>query len=154
QIGPRILETYEMERRDHMAAMIRLSLLMGTVMAPRNFWSAWAVQNTFRLLSLFPPAQAYVAQMKYKPKPRFLAGFLVPGGRRKNHSIVGSLFPQPYVETAEGDQVLLDEILGNGFSLLALTAQPDLLFAAVTQPIWDRLQVHRVAVLPQKAAWC
>jgi len=56
-------------------------------------------------------------------------------------------------ETAEGDKVLLDEILGNGFSSLALTAQPYLLFAAVTQPIWDCLQVHRVAVLPQHAAW-
>jgi len=145
---------YELERRDHMAAIIRLSLRMGSVMAPRSFWSAWAVQNAFRMLSLFPPAQAYVAQMKYKPRPRFLSGFLVPGGQWKNHSHVGSLFPQPYVETAEGDKVLLDEILGNGFSLLALTAQPDLVFAAVTQPIWDRLRVRRVAVLPQKAGWC
>lgn len=154
QIGPGILDTYELERRDHMAAIIRLSLRMGTIMAPRSFWSAWAVQNAFRMLSLFPPAQAYVAQMKYKPRPRFLSGFLVPGGQLKNHSLVGSLFPQPYVETAEGEKVLLDEILGNGFSLLTLTAQPDLVFAAVTQPIWDRLRVQRVAVLPQKAAWC
>ena len=50
--------------------------------------------------------------------------------------------------------MLLDDILGNGFSLLTLTAQPDLVFVAATQPVWNRLRVRRVAVLPQKAGWC
>ena len=154
QIGPRILDTYERERRAHTAAMIRLALQMGTVMAPRHFLSAWAVQTTFRLLGLFPSAQAYVAQMKYKPKPRFLSGFLFFDGQRKSQTIVGSLFPQPSVETREGEKVRLDDILGNGFALLALTARPDLAFAATGQPLWSRLNVRRVAVLPLEAPWC
>jgi 3-(3-hydroxy-phenyl)propionate hydroxylase len=154
QIGPRILDTYERERRAHTSAMIRLALQMGTVMAPRHFWSVWAIQNTFRLLGLFPSAQAYVAQMKYKPKPRFMSGFLFFDGQRKSQTIVGSLFPQPSVETREGEKVLLDDILGNGFALLALTARPDLAFASTGQPLWSHLDIRRVAVLPLEVPWC
>ncbi len=154
QIGPRILDTYERERRVHTSAMIQLALQMGIVMAPRHFWSAWAIQTMFRLLGLFPAAQAYVAQMKYKPKPRFLSGFLFSDGQRKSQTIVGSLFPQPSVETREGEKVLLDDTLGNGFALLALTDQPDLAFASTGQPLWSRLNVRRVVVLPLNASWC
>ncbi len=153
QIGPHIFDTYEIERRAHTSAMIRLALQMGTVMAPRHLWSAWVIQNMFRLLGIFPSAQAYVAQMKYKPKPRFLSGFLFFNGQRKSQTIVGSLFPQPSVETREGEKVLLDEILGNGFALLALTARPDLAFASTRQPLWSHLNIRRVAVLPLEAPW-
>lgn len=153
QVGPHILDTYERERREHTSAMIRLALQMGSVMAPRTFLSAWAVQNAFRVLGLFPVAQAYVSQMKYKPKPRFLDGFLVPPERRRSQTLVGSLFPQPFVETREGEEVLLDDVLGNGFSLLALTAQPGLAFASTTKPIWSHLGVRRVALLPLGTPW-
>ncbi|MBA2284478.1 MAG: bifunctional 3-(3-hydroxy-phenyl)propionate/3-hydroxycinnamic acid hydroxylase [Ktedonobacteraceae bacterium] len=150
--GPGILDTYEEERRRHAAKMIQLSLQMGMVMAPPNYWWAWAIQNAFRVLGIFPAAQDYIAQMKYKPGPRFLSGFIIPDA--KHHSLVGSLFPQPYVETKEQRNMLLDEVLENGFSLLARTSQPDRVFAQMTQPVWDRLQVRRVAVLPQNAPWC
>ena len=153
-VGPGVLDTYEEERRRHAAKMIQLSLQVGVVMAPRHFWLAWAIQNAFRVLGIFPPAQDYVAQMKYKPKPRFLAGFIVPDGSHRQRTLVGSLFPQPYVETEEQRNVLLDEVLGNGFSLLARTSQPDRTFAPVTQLVWGRLQVRRIAVLPQNAIWC
>ncbi len=153
QVGPHLLGTYERERRAHVSAMIRLALQMGSVMAPRTFLSAWAVQNTFRVLGLFPAAQAYVSQMKYKPKPRFLDGFLVSPGRRRSQTLVGSLFPQPLVETRKGEIVLLDDVLGNGFSLLALTAQPELAFASTTQAIWGQLGVRRVALLPVGTSW-
>jgi 3-(3-hydroxy-phenyl)propionate hydroxylase len=154
QLGPRILDTYEEERRRHAAKMIQLSLQMGAVMAPRNYWSAWTIQTAFRLLGIFPPAQEYVAQMKYRPKPRFLSGFIVPGGRQRHRTLIGRLFPQPFVETQEQQKVFLDEVLGNGFSLLARTSQPEHIIAATTQPVWDRLQIRRIAVLPQNAAWC
>ncbi len=153
QVGPHLLDTYEKERKAHASAMIRLALQMGAVMAPHHFLSAWTVQNMFRVLGLFPAAQAYVSQMKYKPKPRFLAGFLVFPGRRRSQSLVGSLFPQPFVETKEGKMVLLDDVLGKGFSLLALTAQPELAFVATTQQIWGQLGVRRIALLPAGTPW-
>jgi hypothetical protein len=34
------------------------------------------------------------------------------------------LFPQPFVVTQNGDSILLDKILGNGFSVLAGSSNP------------------------------
>src|SRR5581483_4504798 len=76
-----------------------------------------------------------IAQMKYKPQPRFLAGFLVPEPQARGSPLVGRLFPQPRVETEDGEDMLLDGVLGHGFSLLALTSQP------------ARLRVHHTATL-------
>src|SRR5665213_2151840 len=76
RLGPGLLDTYEQERRKHAWEMIMLSLRMGKVMMPRSRASAFALQAAFRLLGLIPPARAYFAEMKYKPKPRFDEGFL------------------------------------------------------------------------------
>ena len=81
KLGPRLLDTYEVERRDHVWAMIEMALRMGRVMAPRSQAEAFLVQNGFRLLGLYPPARDYFAQMRFKPSPRFANGFLLPDGR-------------------------------------------------------------------------
>jgi 3-(3-hydroxy-phenyl)propionate hydroxylase len=148
QVGLGILDTYEAERRRHAWDMIQLALHMGRVMAPRNRLSAWAVQSGFRLLGLCPPARDYIAEMRYKPKPRFASGFLVPDGRSPRHTLVGRLLPQPWVVTSDQRTVLLDTVLGNRFVLLAWTARPGDALAAAHQPIWGRLEAKRVAVLP------
>jgi len=148
QVGPGILDTYEAERRPHVWEMIQLALRMGRVMAPRYRLSAWAVQSGFRLLGLCPPVRDYIAQMRYKPKPRFAAGFLVPDGRGARQTLVGRLLPQPWVVTSDNRTVLLDTVLGNRFVLLAWTAAPGPVFATANQPIWDHLEAKRIAVLP------
>jgi len=117
-LGPQLLETYEVERRDHVWAMIDMALRMGRVMAPRSRTEAFFVQNAFRLLGLYPPARDYIAQMRFKPSPRFVEGFLVPDGRNAKRTLVGRLFPQPQVVLPDGQAVLLDNILGNGFSIV------------------------------------
>ena len=146
--GPGLLDTYETERRDHTWQMIHLALRMGRIMAPPTWLEGALTQAGFRALNLVPPARDYVAQMKYKPPPRFHAGFLVPDGRGKR-SLVGRMLPQPNVRTAQGE-ILLDEVLGPRFTLL-LRGGPER-FASLDQPIWDRLAAHRLAVLPQGAA--
>lgn len=57
ETGPRLLDSYEIERRDHVWAMIEMALRMGRVMAPRSRAEAFLVQNAFRLLGLYPPAR-------------------------------------------------------------------------------------------------
>jgi 3-(3-hydroxy-phenyl)propionate hydroxylase len=152
QVGPGILDTYETERRPHVWEMIQLALRMGGVMAPRHRLSAWAVQGGFRLLGFCPSVRDYIAQMRYKPKPRFATGFLVPDSRSARQTLVGRLLPQPWVVTSDNQAVLLDTVLGNRFALLAWTADPGAVFAAAHQPIWDRLAAKRVAVLPAGTA--
>ena len=150
-IGPGLLDTYEQERKDHVWQMIGLALRMGTIMSPPSWLHGVAMQAGLTALNLVPPARDYMTQMKYKPPPRFHHGFLLPDGRGR-HSVVGRLLPQPLVRTAAGASVLLDEVFGNRFVLLLRTADPVAGFARLAQPVWDRLDVRRVALLPDGAA--
>ncbi len=145
RLGQRLLDTYEQERRKHAWEMILLALRMGKVMMPRSFWSAFALQAAFRLLSVVPPARAYFAEMKYKPKPRFDAGFLARGDRRGAAQLVGRLFPQPEVRGAERT-ALLDEFLGNNFALVSLPQTSPSLFERLPQNLWQPMRIQKVAI--------
>ena len=147
RVGPGLLDSYEQERKDHIWQMIHLALRMGQVMSPPSWLRGFLTQAGFLALNVWPPARDYVAQMKYKPPPRFNAGFLVPDGKGRK-SLVGRLLPQPRVRTAAGQDVLLDEALGSRFVLLLRSAQPAEDFARLRQPVWDKLGAARVALLP------
>jgi 3-(3-hydroxy-phenyl)propionate hydroxylase len=145
RLGPRLLETYEQERRKHAWEMILLALRMGKVMMPRSSWSAFALQASFRLLSIVPPARNYFAEMKYKPKPRFDPGFLAGGSKSGEAPLIGRLFPQPEVRAADR-AALLDEFLGNNFALVSLPQTPASLFDKLPADLWQALSLQRVAI--------
>ena len=145
--GPGLLDTYEQERKDHIWQMIHLALRMGRVMSPSSWLNGFLTQTGFLALNVWPPARDYVAQMKYKPPPRFNAGFLIPDGKGRR-TLVGRLLPQPMVRRANGQEALLDEVLGNRFALLLRTVRPAESFARLRQPVWDALGVARVALVP------
>ena len=150
-LGPGLLDSYEQERKDHVWQMIQLALRMGRIMSPPSWRHGAATQAGLLALNLVPPARDYVAQMKFKPPPRFHQGFLLPDGRGR-HSMIGRLLPQPLVRTAGGGSVLLDEVLGHRFVLLLRTADPAAGFARLRQPVWDRLGAIRLAAMPDGAA--
>src|SRR5271169_3399171 len=145
QLGPRLLDTYEQERRNHAWEMILLALRMGRVMMPRSAWNAFVLQAAFRLLSAVPPARAYFAEMKYKPKPRFDAGFLARESKHGADALIGRLFPQPEVRAADRT-ALLDEFLGSNFALVTLPQTPANLFDKLPADLWQPLKLQRVAI--------
>jgi 3-(3-hydroxy-phenyl)propionate hydroxylase len=145
--GPGLLETYEQERRDHIWQMIGLALRMGRIMSPPSWLEGALTQAGFLALKVWPPARDYVTQMKYKPPPRFTAGFLVPDGQGRA-SWVGRLLPQPTVRLADGQEVLLDTLLGNHFVLLTRSGEPAAAAARLQHPVWDRLGAARVMLVP------
>jgi 3-(3-hydroxy-phenyl)propionate hydroxylase len=149
--GDGLLDSYEAERKHHIWQMVHLALRMGRVMSPRNRLHGFLIQSAFRSLKLWPAAAEYFAQMKYKPKPRFTAGFILPDGSSR-HTLVGRLLPQPVVLDTEGRRQLLDEALGSGFVLLIRGERAEARFAALTQKIWDKLAVRRIALLPAGAS--
>jgi 3-(3-hydroxy-phenyl)propionate hydroxylase len=150
--GPGLLDTYEQERKDHIWQMVQLALRMGRVMSPPTALHGVATRTAFRALNLWPRARDYVVEMKYKPPPRFNAGFLIPDGKGRM-SLVGRLLPQPPVRTAESRTVLLDEVLGNDrFTLLLRSPDAAERLAALRQPAWDSLDAARVALLPAGSA--
>ena len=144
-LGPGLLDTYESERRDHAWAMIRFALNMGRVIAPKSRLAAFAIQMLFRVLDYVPAVRDYVAQMKFKPPPHLGAGFLLPDGVGDKNTLVGRLYPQPQVQ-AGGREVLLDEMLGDGFSLLVRTSRPDVALAALSGKPWADLAARIVVM--------
>jgi 3-(3-hydroxy-phenyl)propionate hydroxylase len=151
QLGNALLDTYETERRDHAAAMTQLAIRMGRVMMPRGRLQALALQTFFRALALYPAARAYFAEMKYKPKPRFHRGFLLAAKSAPARSLVGRLFPQPLVMTKAG-LALLDDVLGDGFALLAPPGTPPQALATIRSGAGGGFPIRAVAVLDKEDA--
>jgi 3-(3-hydroxy-phenyl)propionate hydroxylase len=141
----RILGSYELERRDHVREMIKLALRMGRIMGPSNRLAGLLTRIAFRTMGYVPAVRDYFALMKYKPKPRFADGLLLSDGRPKRLTAVGRLLPQPLVATSSGDR-LLDEVLGDGFTLLGFTSSIETFVQATADPIFARLGAKRVLV--------
>jgi 3-(3-hydroxy-phenyl)propionate hydroxylase len=143
------LATYEPERRDHAWSMIGFALTIGRVMRPKNALDAFAIEQMFRLLSLWPAARDYVAQMRFKPPPRFAKGFLVPDGKPAKTTLVGRMFPQPRVMTGEGER-RLDEVLGAGFALVVRSPRGKEVVLRLRQKPWSDLG-SRILVFAEEA---
>jgi 3-(3-hydroxy-phenyl)propionate hydroxylase len=133
ELGPRLLDTYEVERAPHAWALIKMALRIGAFMQPKSRLSAVLMQGALRVASLYPPARDYVLQLKFKPKPRFNEGFFVPDVSPQWLSSeavrAGQLMVQPQVELPGGERVLLDDVLGYGFACIGWHAQQGALAA-------------------------
>ena len=117
RLGPRLLDTYQAERAPHASSLIELAIRLGHVMMPTSRVQAFAVQSAFRLAGLVPKVQSYFADMKYKPKPFYGRGFVAAAAG--DSTIVGRMIPQPEVDRADRGRVMLDELLGQEFALVA-----------------------------------
>ncbi len=112
--NPRILESYEQERRPHTEAMIDISVKMGYVFLTRQRWAAQVRDTMFRLVQKIPMIRNFIQTMKFKPKPMYPDGLFYKGKQEKGKA-EGTYFPQPG---------RLDAQLGKGFAVLALNANP------------------------------
>ena len=148
RLPAQVLNTYEMERREHAWALIRLALNLGTVMAPSSRLSAFLWQSFFTFAGYIPPLRDYFLQMKFKPKPRFKEGLLGPGDDLGKQSYRGRMLPQPLVRTADGRTCLLDDLAGQGFALIQYGPANVSGLAALDHPLWRTLRCTRVHVLP------
>jgi 3-(3-hydroxy-phenyl)propionate hydroxylase len=150
RLGAGLLATYEPERRAHAWAMIEFALSMGRALAPPNALAAWGLEHGFRLLSAFPAARDYIAQMKFKPPPRFHDGFVVPDGAGARKTMVGRLLPQPRVMAVDGRETLLDDVLGGGFAALVHSNRPEAAQASLAGPPWRDLDARVVVMRPDR----
>lgn len=122
--GDALLDTYEMERRDHAKAMIDLSVLAGNVLAPPRRWQAKLRDGLSWLFGFVPPVKRYFLEMRFKPMPKYEKGALVELQGSPKNSPVGKMFIQPRVLTEQGSEVLLDDVIGSGFAVIAWGVDP------------------------------
>lgn len=151
RLGPALLGSYELERRDHVRQMIQLARRMGKIMAPRNALTGWLTQTTFRLLGAWPRVRDYFAEMKYKPLPKFNQGFLIPERSKDRQALVGRLIQQPHVLRTDGSRVLLDEVLGPGFALICEAGNVFRLHELADRLSAQRLDMRLVAIAARGA---
>lgn len=119
-----LLDSYEMERRDHVRAMVDLSTRVGSVVSIRNRFVAALRDAFFRSISVIPSVKSYIVQMRFKPMPTMDRGALTQSGVVSRPSPVGRLFPQPTVITRESPALKLDDAIGGWFSLIAWNNDP------------------------------
>jgi 3-(3-hydroxy-phenyl)propionate hydroxylase len=113
-----LLDTYEQERRAHVAEVIRSSDAMGRVMMTGGKVLARARNALIQLLYRMPVTGDFIRQYKVKPMMPLEQGFLVNARRAKKDAPEGTYFPQPRVALPDGNSALLDDVLGEGFAVL------------------------------------
>lgn len=144
--GAELLDSYQIERKDHAKAMIDLSVMAGHVLAPPKKWQGFVRDGIAYALNYIKPIKQYLLEMRFKPMPKYHDGALVTNGAKD--SPVGKMFIQPEVKLATGETVLLDEVIGNDFALIAWGVDPQwgLSDAAIKQ--WKKLGVKFIQVIP------
>lgn len=144
--GPELLDSYQIERKDHAKAMIDLSVMAGHVLAPPKKWQGFVRDGIAYALNYIKPIKQYLLEMRFKPMPQYHDGVLIQN--KLKNSPVGKMFIQPKVELVSGEQVLLDEIIGNDFAILAWGVDPQWGLSESSLQQWKKLGVKFIQVLP------
>ena len=147
QMAATALLSYESERRDHAWALIKLALNLGVVMAPATVLRARLISAAFALIGLVPPLRDYFLQMRFKPKPRFTKGLVLPEGKAGKLAC-GQMFPQPLLTDAQGHTQLLDTTIGAGFALIQYGDPARQRLDGLRHGLWDHLEAKRILILP------
>ncbi|MEU5328924.1 bifunctional 3-(3-hydroxy-phenyl)propionate/3-hydroxycinnamic acid hydroxylase MhpA [Streptomyces parvus] len=113
-----LLDTYESERKPHTRHMIRLAITMGWAMTGGQDRAASARRNALGAALRIPGLAPRVARNGHGPA--LTSGPLTGRGLLSGRRLGGTLVPQPWVTTAAGARVRLDDVLGDSFAVLAL----------------------------------
>lgn len=127
--SPELLNTYQIERRPHVAQVIRMARIAGGIIQTRQRWSAALRNGLLRTAMAIPPVRRWLRQLE-TAVPGLRMGYFAPRNRA-----AGKLLPQPIVECADGRVDLLDTFLGDGFALLHTGD------ATLIEPTMTRLRV-------------
>ena len=139
-----LLETYHRERSRQAARVVAFASILGALFMSRARPLAACRNLLIRLLYALPLTRPYLEEMRIKPQAKYKAGFFVFRGRKTG--AVGTLLPQPEVITRQGQRVLLDEVLGAGFTLLRRHRDPHEAFASVQTDFWEQLGTRFVCI--------
>jgi 3-(3-hydroxy-phenyl)propionate hydroxylase len=147
---PRLLDSYHTERSWHVARMIALSALLGSIVMPRKRSLALGRDALLLTLNAIPAIRTYIREARPKPQPRYKQGWFLSGSNRMSRALAGCMLPQPEISLQPGHHLLLDELMGDGFAIVRLHDNPSQAFAPLTHDLWQRLQTRFVCVSPDE----
>ena len=124
-----MLDSYQAERQPNVGFYTEVAVQLGRIIKQEL--------SEAEMATLAPPPD----QPPPLP-PLFWPPTLAGGWARGSlgpESIVGKMVPQPRVASAQGKLCLLDDLLGNGFTLLGDGVDPASLLSASEKAAWDKL---------------
>jgi 3-(3-hydroxy-phenyl)propionate hydroxylase len=134
---PKLLDSYESERRPHAKAMIDFSVFNKSLVSIKNPVKAKARDAAMWTALHTPGLGGWVRQAGMKPKPRLKKGAYV-GLPRGLRGVEGTLAPQPVVRRYDGRPVRLDDALGTGWAVIGYGVDPrDVLGDGIAR--WDQV---------------
>ncbi|MGW2570005.1 bifunctional 3-(3-hydroxy-phenyl)propionate/3-hydroxycinnamic acid hydroxylase [Streptomyces sp. NPDC001537] len=149
---PRILSTYDTERREHARAMVGLSDTLGRLLSSTSTWMARTRDVLLRGLTVAPQVRDWLLEMRFKPMPRYTEGVVLHSRRPvAKDSAVGRMIVQPNVETADGRSVPLDDMLGEWFTLVGYGTDPLVHLDPESRAFWDRIGTRYVTVVESRS---
>jgi len=135
--SPKILDSYETERKPHAKAMIDFSVFNKSLVSIKNPVKARARDAAMWTSLRIPGLKRWILSAGMKPKPHFRRGAYLglPRGRR---GIEGTLSPQPSVRRYDGRPVRLDDAIGIGWSVIGIGVDPREVLGN-HKSTWDRV---------------
>ncbi len=145
--GLEILDSYELERREHTRQLIDFAVQLGKKIQPLDEDKARERDEFFAELSADPEKKlAYIDDLaKSQSIRRIEAGVVVSPDK---HPVNGRYVLQPRVPGNGQDGKLLDELLGDGFTLAGYGCNPRLALGAKTLALLDQLGARAVELAP------
>lgn len=134
--GPELLDSYEAERKPHVAEIIRhakdFGLIIGELDPARAAWRDATLGEQLRTGAAPTQRQAFVPDLRH--------GLIDAGA-----VAAGSLFVQPVIETEGGGRALLDDVIGPDFLILA-TDPAELALSPGLAAQWQAIGGRRLLV--------
>lgn len=150
--GAELLDSYEAERRDHARKMVNVATMFGRLYAPGSWLLETARDLFFRFAQRLPQLRDYVLQMKFKPMPHYSEGLVLPAHDAAGGDVVGRMFMQPQIETADGKHMRLDDAIGPWFAVLGIGRDPAAAMSDESRAFWQALGATLIEVRPSRSA--
>lgn len=153
----KLLDTYAVERRDHVKAMVELSVGMSKVVTNRSKVTSAVRDATAAVIEHLPKLKSYVSGQGFKPMPKYTRGVVVHDTWKDSKSvpveegaksITGMLFPQPKVTDAQRREVLLDDATELGWRIYSWNNDPSKFLSEETRRRFEALGATLVQVVP------
>ncbi|RQR27791.1 bifunctional 3-(3-hydroxy-phenyl)propionate/3-hydroxycinnamic acid hydroxylase [Burkholderia sp. Bp9143] len=143
-----LLDTYQSERHAHAKAMIDTSVLLKDVVSARSLSATLLRDASLGIIRAIPPLRRWFQEGGFKPMPVYRKNAYLGLPRRHRRGPEGALVPQPEVRLFNGDRRKLDDLLGNGFSLIGLNVDPSRCMNDVSRATLSALSARSVTMYP------
>lgn len=146
KVGERVLDSYEAERKAHAQEMIDVSVLLKDVVSMTHPIGTLLRDAFISITQAVGPLKRWFRNGGFKPLPVYKQGSYIGLPRKGWRGPEGVLSPQPEVRCFDSSRVLLDELLGNGFSLIGLNVDPRDHLDATSARLLDGLGARMVTL--------